>query len=87
MIIGMSGIAGSGKDSCANIIIKNYPNWVKVSFANAMKNAAACMFGLPRELLEGDTKEILKYFKCSKFDEVFNKNLIFENLSQVRLLV
>ena len=23
MIIGMSGIAGSGKDSCANIIIKN----------------------------------------------------------------
>ena len=35
--------------------------------------------------LEGDTKEILKYFKCSKFDEVFNKNLIFENLSQVNL--
>ena len=35
--------------------------------------------------LEGDTKEILNYFKCSKFDEVFNKNLIFENLSQVNL--
>ena len=35
--------------------------------------------------LEGDTKEILFYLKCTKFDEVFNKNLIFENLSQIIL--
>ena len=34
---------------------------------------------------EGDTEEILKYLKCNKFDEVFNKNLIFENLSQINL--
>ena len=35
--------------------------------------------------LEGDTKDILNYLKCKKFDEVFNKNLIFENLSQINL--
>ena len=34
---------------------------------------------------EGDTKDILNYLKCAKFDEVFNKNLIFENLSQINL--
>ena len=35
--------------------------------------------------LEGDTKDILLYFKCTTFDEVFNKNLIFANLSQINL--
>ena len=34
---------------------------------------------------EGDTEEILKYLKCNKFDDVFNKNLIFKNLSQINL--
>ena len=34
---------------------------------------------------EGDTKEILKYLKCNTFDEVLNKNLIFENLSKIIL--
>ena len=34
---------------------------------------------------EGDTKEILQYLKCNKFGDVFNKNLIFENLSQINL--
>ncbi len=57
MIIGLSGLAGSGKDSCANIIIKNHENWVKTSFAKAMKDAVAGMYGLPRALLEGDTDE------------------------------
>ena len=34
---------------------------------------------------EGDTQDILNYLKCTKFDDVFNKNLIFENLSQINL--
>ena len=34
---------------------------------------------------EGDTKEILKYFNCVNFDELFNKNIIFDNLSQIIL--
>jgi signal-transduction protein with cAMP-binding, CBS, and nucleotidyltransferase domain len=27
----------------------------------------------------------LQYLKCNKFGDVFNKNLIFENLSQINL--
>ena len=34
---------------------------------------------------EGDTKEILKYLQCKSFEEVFNKNIIFENLSKIVL--
>ena len=34
---------------------------------------------------EGDTKEILKFLKCNSFDEVLNKNIIFENLSKIIL--
>ena len=34
---------------------------------------------------EGDTKEILFYLKCNSFNDVFNQNLIFKNLSQITL--
>ena len=35
--------------------------------------------------LEGDTKEILKYLRCKSFEDVLNKNIIFENLSKIVL--
>ena len=35
--------------------------------------------------LEGDTNEILKYLKCNSFEDVLNKNIIFENLSKIVL--
>jgi len=35
--------------------------------------------------LEGDTAEILKYLQCKSFDDVLNKNIIFENLSKIVL--
>ena len=35
--------------------------------------------------LEGDTEEILKYLKCKSFEEVLNKNIVFENLSKIVL--
>ena len=35
--------------------------------------------------LEGDTKEILFHLKSTKFDDIFNKNLIFQNLRQIIL--
>ena len=34
---------------------------------------------------EGDTLEILQYLKCNNFNDVFNKNIIFKNLSQITL--
>ena len=35
--------------------------------------------------LEGDTNEILKYLQCNSFEDVLNKNIIFENLSKIVL--
>jgi hypothetical protein len=54
MLIGLSGFIGAGKDTVANMLVKNY-GFVKLSFASNLKDAASIMFGWPRELLEGDT--------------------------------
>ena len=35
--------------------------------------------------LEGDTGDILKYLRCKSFEDVLNKNIIFENLSKIVL--
>lgn len=85
MIIGMSGLAGSGKNSVANIIKKNYDNWVDISFAKPMKDAVACMFGLPRELLEGDTKDSREWReqKCEYWSEKFNYEITPRRILQM----
>ena len=36
MIIGITGLAGSGKDSAARIIMKKYPSYKKLSFASRL---------------------------------------------------
>lgn len=85
MIIGLSGLAGSGKDSCANIIMKNHENWVKTSFAKAMKDAVAGMYGLPRDMLEGDTKQSREWreqpnaFWSEKLGEEITPRKILQN--------
>ena len=56
MIIGLSGLAGSGKDTVASFIAERH-EFVRVSFADALKDATSSVFSWPRELLEGDTDE------------------------------
>lgn len=84
MIIGLSGIAGSGKDTVANLIIKNHKNWVKTSFAKSMKDAVAGMYGLPREMLEGDTKESREWREQPV--EFWGEKLGIENLTPRQIL-
>lgn len=84
MIIGLSGLVGSGKDSTANIIIKNHDNWVKTSFAKAMKDAVAGMYGLPRELLEGDTLESREWREQP--NEFWSEKLGIEGLTPRKIL-
>jgi len=55
-LIGLSGRAGSGKDTVANYLVKNY-GYIKLSFGNVLKDIVSCIFGWPRDLLEGDTLE------------------------------
>ena len=56
MIIGICGLIGSGKDTVAQQLIDNH-NFVKISFADKLKDAVAVMFNWNRELLDGKTDE------------------------------
>jgi hypothetical protein len=55
-LIGLSGFAGSGKDTLANILVNDY-NFTKVSFADRLKDTVSTIFGWDRSWLEGDTPE------------------------------
>ena len=56
MIIGVVGFIGSGKGTVADILVDKH-DFHKLSFADAVKDATAAIFGWPRSLLEGDTEE------------------------------
>lgn len=56
MIIGICGFQGSGKDTMADYLIKNY-GFIKLSFASALKDVVSSIFGWSRDKLEGLTKE------------------------------
>jgi hypothetical protein len=56
MIIGITGFIGSGKDTVANYLVAKH-GFVRDSFAGALKDAVARVFGWDRELLEGLTPE------------------------------
>ena len=57
MIIGITGFAGSGKDTVAQILMKINPSFVKVSFAGKLKDITATLFDWNRQKLEGITPE------------------------------
>jgi len=56
MIIGIVGFIGSGKGTAADILVSKH-GFTKLSFADAVKDATAAIFGWQRSLLEGDTEE------------------------------
>jgi rhodanese-related sulfurtransferase len=56
MIIGVIGFIGSGKGTAADILVEKH-GFAKLSFADAVKDATAAIFGWQRSLLEGDTNE------------------------------
>lgn len=56
-IIGMTGLAASGKDSIGDILVNNFPTFEKMSFASHLKDVVALMFGWDRKMLAGETPE------------------------------
>jgi len=56
MIVGITGLIGSGKDTIAEYLITKH-GFKKLSFAASLKDAVAAVFGWDRSLLEGTTKE------------------------------
>lgn len=59
MLIGVVGFIGSGKGTVGDILERK--GYVKDSFARPLKDAVSCMFGWPRDLLEGDTEVSRKW--------------------------
>lgn len=56
MLISVSGLIGSGKDTIADFLVQQH-GFVRMSFAAALKDVVAIVFGWDRELLEGRTPE------------------------------
>lgn len=55
-IIGIVGFMGSGKDTVADYLV-NLHQFRRESFANSLKDSVAAVFGWPRDMLEGRTKQ------------------------------
>jgi hypothetical protein len=60
MIIGVTGLIGSGKDTIADYLVTNH-KFKRISFASSLKDAVAHVFGWDREMLEGTTKSSRKW--------------------------
>ena len=54
MIIGICGFKGSGKDTMGDYLVKN-KGFIKLSFADTLKDITAQLFNWDRNMLEGDT--------------------------------
>ena len=51
MILGVTGLIGSGKDTIADYLVTEH-GFKRVSFAASLKDAVAAVFGWDREMLE-----------------------------------
>lgn len=56
MIIGICGLISSGKGTVGDILQTQH-GFIKISFADSLKDAVSTIFSWPRELLEGATEE------------------------------
>jgi len=56
MIIGITGLIGSGKGTVADILVDEH-DYIKLSFADKLKDGVATVFGWDRSMLEGDSLE------------------------------
>lgn len=60
MILGVTGLIGSGKDTIADYLVTEY-GFKRISFAASLKDAVSAVFGWDRDMLEGTTKSSRKW--------------------------
>lgn len=56
LIIGVTGFAGSGKDTIADYLV-NIHQFYRESFASSLKDAVSATFGWDRDMLEGRSRQ------------------------------
>jgi len=78
MIIGVCGFIGSGKDTVADYLT-NFHGFRRESFANALKDAVAHVFGWDRTMLEGRTKQAREWRE--QVDPWWSERLNMPNLT------
>jgi hypothetical protein len=78
MIIGICGFQGAGKDTLAEILVKDH-DFIKFSFASATKDVVSILFGWDREMVEGLTVE--SRLEREKVDEWWSNKLNINNFS------
>ena len=78
MLVSVTGLIGSGKDTVADYLVQNY-NFKRVSFAGALKDAVSCIFGWDREMIEGKTKASREWRE--QIDQWWSKRLNIPELS------
>lgn len=64
MIIGITGYKRSGKDTVANVLVKNL-HYKKLQFSTAIKQAACAMFGWTMDFIEEHKDEVDPYYGIS----------------------
>lgn len=66
VLIGLMGVKGSGKSTCARYLVENY-NFTEKSFADCLKKACQEIFLLSDEQINGSKKEEpdSRWFNCS----------------------
>lgn len=83
MIIGICGLIGSGKGTAADILVEEH-GFKKLSFADALKDGVAAMFGWDRADLEGDTansrafRELPDFFWTSEVGKTITPRLVLQ---------
>lgn len=76
MLISLSGVRGSGKDTIANHLVKEY-GFKALSWADSLKDALSAIFGWDRAMLEGNNPQDRR--KRSLPDEWWEKKLNWYN--------
>jgi hypothetical protein len=78
MIVGISGLIGSGKNTVSALLTEKY-GFRKDSFAASLKDVCASMFDWPRDLLEGESPESRKWRE--EVDNWWSEKLNIPNLT------